>query len=92
VLFLASWCPFCTRFLPAFESAAKVSGVPWARADVTEDESVFWDTFQIDVVPTVLVFKDGKPKFRKDGLRGRGLSEGDIKETISQAKSFEVEN
>jgi len=92
VLFLASWCSFCRRFLPAFEAAAKASSIPWAYADVSELENVFWDAFNIEVVPTIIVFKDGKPKFRKDGVRGRGLSEDAIKETIDQVRLLEAAN
>jgi len=53
---------------------------------------VFWDAFNIEVVPTIIVFKDGKPRFRKDGVRGRGLSEDAIKETIDQVRLLEAAN
>jgi thioredoxin-like negative regulator of GroEL len=42
--------------------------------------------FNIEIVPTIILFKDGKPVFRKDGVRGQGLSQGAIRETIDQAK------
>ena len=87
VLFLASWCPFCRRFQPAFETAAKKSNVPWAVADVSDDDSILWDTFKIDTVPTVVVFKDGKAVLRRDGVRGQGLSESDVKEIMNKMKS-----
>jgi thioredoxin-like negative regulator of GroEL len=86
VLFLASWCPFCRQFLRAFETAAKASGVLWASADLSDDDNVLWDSFKIDVVPTVVVFKHGKTVFRKDGALGRGLSGDAIKEIIHRTK------
>jgi thioredoxin 1 len=87
VVFLASWCPFCLRFQPAFEAAAKSSGTPWAWVDVSEDDSIFWDTFSLSVVPTVVVFRDGEPVFRRDGKRFRGLSQDVIRETIDYVKA-----
>jgi thioredoxin-like negative regulator of GroEL len=85
-VFLASWCPFCRRFQPAFETAAKVSGTLWASVDVSDDHNELWNVFNIEIVPTVLVFKDGKLVWRRDGVLGRGLSEDVIKETIGQMK------
>jgi thioredoxin-like negative regulator of GroEL len=88
VMFIASWCPFCLRFRPAFETAAKVTDVPWACADISDDDYVLWDLFNIEIVPTVVLFKDGKPIFRKDGVRGQGLSQDDMREIIERAKSI----
>jgi len=86
VLFLASWCPFCMRFRPAFETAARATGVQWASADLSDDDNALWSSFKIDVVPTAVVFKHGKAVFRKDGVLGRGLSAEAIKEIINQTK------
>jgi len=92
VVFLASWCPFCQRFRPLFEVAAKQNTVPWAIADVSEDENELWDVFNIKVVPTVVVFKNGEPMFRRDGVPGRGLSEEAIEETMAQMKLLGAAN
>jgi thioredoxin-like negative regulator of GroEL len=86
VLFLAGWCPFCVRFQTTFGEAAKKSAVPWACADVSDDDNVLWDIFSIHTVPTVAVFRNGKVVFRIDGVRGRGLSQKDIEETIGKMK------
>lgn len=32
-----------------------------------------WDMFDIEIVPTIVLFKDGKPVFRKDGVCGQGF-------------------
>jgi thioredoxin 1 len=85
-VFLASWCPFCRRFQPVFETAAKISGTAWASVDVSDEDNELWDGFRIDIVPTVVIFKDGKAVWRKDGILGRGLSEDVVKEAIGQIK------
>lgn len=88
VLFLASWCPFCRRFQPVFEAAANSSGIKWDYVDVSDDDNILWKTFDIEIVPTVIVFKNGKPTWRRDGLPGKGLSADAIKETIGQIQSL----
>jgi len=87
-VFLASWCPFCRRFKPAFESAANVNGISWATVDLSDDENELWDVFNIQIVPTILVFKNGNVVWRKDGEPGRGLSNDVINETISKVRSL----
>jgi len=87
-LFLASWCPFCRRFQPTFEAAANRNGISWDYADVSDDDNILWKTFNIEIVPTVIVFKNGKPTWRRDGLPGIGLPADAIKETIDQMQSL----
>ena len=77
VAFVADWCPFCREFLPEFSRLAR-RGFELARADVTSYESPLWEDYRIDVVPTVVVFRDGVPTFRRDGTLGRGLSDADL--------------
>jgi len=86
VLFVASWCSFCRRFYPMFQAAAKKSGFPWASVDISDDDNPLWETFSIEVVPTVIIFKEGEAVFRKDGVFGRGLSEKAIEETMDRMK------
>ncbi len=90
VLFFATWCPFCTRFYSQFESALKGKGVQWAEADISDDEDPLWETFDINVVPTIIVFKDGELVFRRDGTLGRGLSLKAIDETLDELKALEA--
>ena len=87
-VFLASWCPFCRRFKPAFEAAANTNDISWATVDLSDDENELWDVFDIQIVPTVLVFKDGNAVWRKDGEPGRGLSDDVINETVSKVRSL----
>jgi thioredoxin 1 len=73
VAFLADWCPFCREFEPLFNELGDSRSFGLLVADVTAQESPLWERFEIDVVPTVLVFRDGRPVFRMDGIPGEGL-------------------
>ena len=77
VAFLADWCPFCQAFRPNFESM-RLSVGGRLIADVTEEESPLWDTFAIEVIPTVVVFRGGIPIARFDGVPGVGLEAKDL--------------
>ena len=77
VLFVASWCPFCKLFYPVFQAAEK-TGIAWARMDISDNDNPVWEVFSVEVVPTVIIFKEGKAVFRRDGGFGEGpIGEGD---------------
>jgi thioredoxin 1 len=78
VAFLADWCPFCRAFAPKFEALAAGGPYRIAEGDVTDEESPLWETFHLDVVPTVIVFRDGAAGCRRDGRLGHGLSDADV--------------
>ena len=78
VAFLAEWCPFCQRFLPEFVALGRESGLSLAIGDVTSDESPLWNEFRIGVVPTLVVFQEGEPVMRVDGVLGSGLPSGSL--------------
>ncbi len=86
VLFYADWCPFCRKFKPIFEAHATNSGVRLAEAKINEEENPLWDRFGIEVIPTIISFKNGKITGRADGKAGLGLTEDDLKELISKIK------
>ena len=90
MLFFAEWCPFCRSFYPRFQSALGGKGVTWAEVDISDMENPLWETFDIDVVPTVIIFKESQPIFRRDGDLGRGLSEKVIDEVLQEMKSRET--
>jgi len=73
VAFLADWCPFCHAFEPEFGRLADEDGATLRIADVTDDGSPLWDRFGLEVVPTVIVFRGGRPHHREDGVPGQGL-------------------
>lgn len=85
VLFYDSGCPFSMAFLPVFEKHAEQLErracrlETWAAEDCEEQ-------YNIEVVPTVIFFRDGKADKRLDGKLGRGLSERQLVEMIDSCK------
>lgn len=80
-LFYYPYCPFCIEFLPEFEKQA--DGRPHfflLRADLLgEIES----RHRVEVVPTVVLFRNGKEAARLDGVLGRGLDAARLKDFLS---------
>lgn len=79
VAFVADWCPFCRRFAPEFAGLA-TPGAHLAFGDVTSDSSPLWDRFQIEIIPTVIVFRNGEVVRRFDGRPAEGLGRSDLDE------------
>jgi thiol-disulfide isomerase/thioredoxin len=76
VAFLAEWCPFCHAFAPEFARLGNGSNL--AVGDLTDYDGPLWDVFGIEVVPTVLVFRDGEIVYRANGVLGEGLGPRDV--------------
>jgi thioredoxin 1 len=76
--FLADWCPFCRSFAPRLEGLGDRASLHVAMADLTDEENPLWERFNVEVVPTVVVFRDGTVSFRRDGRLGRGLGPADL--------------
>jgi thioredoxin-like negative regulator of GroEL len=70
VLFYADWCPFCMAF----------KGFELGMANISDDDNPLWDDFKINRVPTIVVFRDGQPIWRKDSPPFIGLKKSDLKE------------
>ncbi|MGP8158236.1 MAG: thioredoxin domain-containing protein [Thermoplasmata archaeon] len=85
VAFLADWCPFCQRFLSQFSALDGGSSFRTAIGDVTSEESPLWENFRVEVVPTVVVFREGRPVFRVEGVLGSGLPPGGLEAARSAA-------
>jgi thioredoxin 1 len=78
VCFLAGWCPFCRDFLPSFAAMGTGDRFELAVADISDESSPLWETFSIDIVPTIVAFRNGRPFWRKDGISGYGLDDKDL--------------
>jgi len=84
VLFHATWCPFCTSFVPSFVKATSAApGYEVIEAVIDEDENPLWDKLSIAIVPTVIFFEDGKPVRRLDGKAGVGLKASDLERALA---------
>ena len=77
VLFYATWCPYCSNFKPTFESA-KIENASKMGSIIDEDENPLWDRFNIQAVPTMIIFQNGKIISRKDAKKHVGLTKSDM--------------
>lgn len=65
VMFMADWCGYCARFLPQFRQMNE--GVV---VDISDEDDPLWSFYDIEVVPTVILFEDGEPVKRWSGVLG----------------------
>lgn len=79
VSFTADWCPFCADFRPRFEAFRPPAGVHLGIGDLTDLENPLWERFEVEVVPTLAVFTDGRLSWRRDGRLGKGLGAEDLR-------------
>ena len=80
VLFYASWCPFCKRFLPVYER--NCGDKENSCLIVTDELETLEDDYAVEVVPTVICFQGGKEIKRLDGIPGKGLSEKQLRDFL----------
>jgi thioredoxin 1 len=83
VLFYATWCPYCANFKPTFESA-KIQTASKFGSIIDEDENPLWDRFNIQAVPTMIVFQNGKIISRKDAKKHVGLTKSDMDSLVTE--------
>lgn len=75
-LFYASWCPYCTPFVPIFDKKAANLNVGNVIHVLLDDYNTpLWDNYAVEAVPTVIFFEKGKVSRRLDGKFGLGLNE-----------------
>ena len=79
-LFYASWCPFCTRFLPIFMSIAEGKGGHFLS--VQDDQETIAEKYAVKIYPTVLFFEKGVVSKRLDEIPGVGLQEKHLAEFV----------
>ena len=68
--FWATWCPPCRMMAPVLESAEQQLGdkINFVKVDVDKQQQLAAE-FDIMSIPTLVVFKDGKPVKRMSGYR-----------------------
>lgn len=78
----AEWCGPCRAFAPIYEAASeRHPGVVWGKLD-TEAQPEIAAAFEIQSIPTVMVFRQGILLFRQAGmLPARALDQliGEVK-------------
>jgi len=83
VLFYASWCPFCERFLPIFEEyAGKNRGDDFLRVRIDDENNSLWGKYDVKVVPTVILFKGERVQRRLNGVLRAGLTGDQFKDFL----------
>jgi thioredoxin-like negative regulator of GroEL len=82
VLFHSTWCPFCRTFRPTFERLTTGSDYEAVEAVIDDEENPLWTDFEIEIVPTVVFFENGRPTRRLDGKPMVGLSEAQLSRAL----------
>ena len=88
VLFYASWCPYCMRFVPIFRR--KIFGfdkISVVEVLLDDYDNPLWDDYSVGAVPTIILFEDGKVSTRLDGKLGSGLSEKQLDDWLKKANN-----
>ncbi len=67
--FYAEWCGPCRMMKPVLEEVKKIMGdsIRIIKIDVDKHESLA-NSFQIQSVPTLMIFKNGKMLWRQSGV------------------------
>lgn len=81
--FFADWCGPCKMLSPIIQEVAKeLNGkVRVIKIDVDKNPALT-DKFQIRGVPTMILFKDGKPIWRQSGVLQKEEIVGKIKASV----------
>ncbi len=60
--FWAPWCTYCRRIEPAYEKIGSEYGDRLLVGKVNiDDEPELAEKYQVEIIPTLMVFKDGEP-------------------------------
>jgi thioredoxin-related protein len=75
-LFSSSRCPFCQRFAKIFDTHIASCPVDLiVHVNMDDFNGPLWDEYNVDAIPTLIFFENGKIKNRLDAGSGVGLTE-----------------
>ncbi len=85
ILFTAHWCGFCRVFFPLFEKAEKENPVlKFSQLFLDDPDNPLYKTLEIDVLPTIIAFSQGKEVSRANGIPGFGLTKQDLERVLGE--------
>ena len=85
-LFYASWCPYCMGFVPAFnKEVSKFSKGVVVHVLLDDYNNPLWDDYDIEAVPTVVLFEKENVSARLDGKFGVGLKGKQLEEWMEKS-------
>ena len=85
VLFYASWCPFCRDFLPFFEKTLRKKREKSFSVRLDDETNLLWEKYDIEVVPTVILFEGERVLTKLNGVSGVGLAERQLEEFLQNS-------
>jgi thioredoxin 1 len=84
-IFYSSWCPYCMRFIPAFDrKVANLGFENVVHVLIEDNDNTLWDDYGISAVPTIILFENGEVCDRLDGRLGVGIKEDRFSEWIGK--------
>ncbi|MFQ5918421.1 MAG: thioredoxin family protein [Thermoplasmata archaeon] len=85
-LFHAVWCGYCRDFLPHFRGR-DTGPIKKVEVDLSEEINPLWDTYRVEVVPTLILFAGERIQGRVDGVLGQGLTEANLEDLLAGAEA-----
>lgn len=85
--FWAEWCGPCKMFAPIFEKLSNSHpAIRFAKVDTEEQQGIAAE-FQIQSIPTIMIFRDGVLLFNQAGA----LPEHSLEEIITTARALDMD-
>jgi thioredoxin-like negative regulator of GroEL len=84
-VFISSWCPYCQSFSRTFnQNIAPYKFDLILRVNMDDYDSPLWDEYDVEAVPTLILFEDGEIKDRLDAGSGVGVREKQFKDWLQK--------
>jgi thioredoxin 1 len=82
VVFAAEWCGYCRRYIAVLQNFKQDLSQKLEIVNVDSEDGSLWDEYSISLVPTIIVFKEGKEVFRRNGRASIGLQQKDLEQAL----------